>query len=493
MQLSASIFYFILSPNFCARRIYLYFRKVPPDTKFSPYLEIIKQLGNLHEKSFLNSLPDYIDLSKGTQQERIAATRRELANPKGLPLYHPLLSAELGEVAPGLKLLGESDFILPHQGGWEVLDCKISRKAGEKEHPEILRQIEAYGYLFHKTTSQVPARLSAYLGDGSTVEIEYDGGAKMLDLLGQVMGVARLSQEPLDPVGWTKCGLCSYGYICWDKAILAEDVAIIPDVDGNLAKQLYQEGIYTYRQLTEAFSVETLAEFKKPFGDKWQKVGKRAKRIIQSAKVLMDDEPEWLNPLEIPETDNYVMFDLEGLPPQLDELDKVFLWGMEIYGERRSPYLYSLAGPGNQGDEEGWLKFLELSDKIFAEYGDIPFIHWATYEKTKMNAYIKRFGDRNNTGEKVLNHLVDLLPATKDSVILPLPSYSLKVAEKYVGFKRQLKEGKGDWAMAKFIEATETSDQKAREEIINEILLYNEEDLEATWAVMSWLMREGPV
>jgi predicted RecB family nuclease len=187
------------------------------------------------------------------------------------------------------------------------------------------------------------------------------------------------------------------------------------------------------------------------------------------------------------------MFDLEGLPPQLDELDKVFLWGMEIYGQKQSPYLYSLAGPGSQGDEEGWLQFLELSDKIFGEYGDVPFVHWAAYEKTKINAYISRYGDRNSTGEKVLDHLVDLLPAVKESVVLPLPSYSLKVAEKYVGFERELKEGKGDWAMARFIEATETSDQKAREEIINEILLYNEEDLKATWAVLSWVMRECPI
>ncbi len=41
--------------------------------------------------------------------------------------------------------------------------------------------------------------------------------------------------------------------------------------------------------------------------------------------------------------------------------------------------------------------------------------------------------------------------------------------------------------MAKYIEATETDDESMRGAIMDEILAYNREDLEATWAVMEWL------
>jgi predicted RecB family nuclease len=41
--------------------------------------------------------------------------------------------------------------------------------------------------------------------------------------------------------------------------------------------------------------------------------------------------------------------------------------------------------------------------------------------------------------------------------------------------------------MAKFIEATETSDEAKRREVMDEILKYNREDLEAMWAVFDWL------
>jgi len=45
----------------------------------------------------------------------------------------------------------------------------------------------------------------------------------------------------------------------------------------------------------------------------------------------------------------------------------------------------------------------------------------------------------------------------------------------------------GGWAIATFIEATETSDEGKRKELMDKIVAYNKEDLEATWAVFRWL------
>lgn len=44
-----------------------------------------------------------------------------------------------------------------------------------------------------------------------------------------------------------------------------------------------------------------------------------------------------------------------------------------------------------------------------------------------------------------------------------------------------------DWAIANCIEATETEDKKQRDELMDQILAYNGEDLEAIWAVLQWL------
>ena len=124
--------------------------------------------------------------------------------------------------------------------------------------------------------------------------------------------------------------------------------------------------------------------------------------------------------------------------------------------------------------------------EIFDSYGDIPFVHWHHYERVKIDGYVARFGP-NPLADRVKSNLLDLLPITRKSVVLPLSSYSLKVVEGYVGFQRTLEEYGGEWAMAKYIEATETEDESARAALMNQILDYNREDLEATWAVLLWL------
>ena len=71
------------------------------------------------------------------------------------------------------------------------------------------------------------------------------------------------------------------------------------------------------------------------------------------------------------------------------------------------------SGFGADGDREGWEKFLETADAIFAEYGDIPFVHWAIYERVHIEMYVQRYGDPAGIAARVLRNLFDLLPITK--------------------------------------------------------------------------------
>jgi len=56
-----------------------------------------------------------------------------------------------------------------------------------------------------------------------------------------------------------------------------------------------------------------------------------------------------------------------------------------------------------------------------------------------------------------------------------------------VGFRRALPEANGAWAMARYIEATEMNDPAEQAGVLDQIKAYNQEDLDATWAVLSWL------
>lgn len=199
----------------------------------------------------------------------------------------------------------------------------------------------------------------------------------------------------------------------------------------------------------------------------------------------------WLDKLELPKSDNYVMFDLEGMPPYLDEIESVYLLGMKIFGKKPSSYLSAIADISEDGDRHGWEEFLRISKEIFCEYGDLPFVHYSAYEKTKLDLYIKRYGDKNGIAERVRNNLFDLLPAVKKTVILAAPSYSLKVIEQLAGFKRSQDEYGGSWSMAQYIKAVESRDVSERDKLMKTILVYNEEDLVAMWETMQWLKKQG--
>ena len=179
--------------------------------------------------------------------------------------------------------------------------------------------------------------------------------------------------------------------------------------------------------LLARFDEPRLAEFQRPWGKGTQRVGKRAGAILRNAHALAFKEETVLQRPNVPDHPNYVMFDLEGLPPQLDELEKIYLWGLQVYGKRPSSYQAATAGFGVNGDREGWSGFLARAEAIFGEYGDLPFVHWHHYERVRLDMYFERFGDPNGIAARVRRNLLDLLPVTQQAMALPLPSYSLKV------------------------------------------------------------------
>ncbi|MCK4786562.1 MAG: TM0106 family RecB-like putative nuclease [Desulfobacteraceae bacterium] len=485
LRLRASDFYTYFRPSKCEVRIYLKsigMEEGPP----GPFDEILFRLGERHEKAHLATFPEYANLREGKIEDRVIKTRHEIQ--KGTPvLYQAVLRSEYKLGGIECEIVGEPDFLVRQENDYIICDSKLSRRINEKDHPEILRQLEIYGWLYEQTFGKPPMALHVHSGTGDIVEVPYDGGLTALQYLEEILALKLSKSEPYSPVGWSKCGGCPFHGYCWPRAEKAKDVALVHGVDQGLATVLVDQGVNTINNLLNQFQEDSLAELKRPWGKGMRKVGKSAASILLMAKAMLENKEFLIQRPSIPEHPNYVMFDLEGLPPQLDNLEKIYIWGMQVYGEEPSEFMPAIAGFGEDGDREGWDIFLENAKNVFDRFADIPFIHWHHYERVKIDLYRERYGDRDGIAERVRGNLLDILPITQRSIALPLPSYSLKVVEKYVGFKRTLDDVAGDWAMAKYIEAIETEDPAKRDEVMNEILTYNQEDLEATWAVLNWL------
>jgi predicted RecB family nuclease len=489
MRLTATDFYGYYRPSKCELRVYLRARE-EPKAEPSPYELTLRRLGQHHERRHLARLTQassHVDIGMGPIEERVLRTQAAMAD--GVPvIYQPAFAATVSLGGRECEIVGVPDFLLRARDGYAIRDSKLSRRITETAHPEIVRQLGTYGWLYEQALGNPPVALQVHNGGGEIIDVPYDGGSRALETLEVILGFKQASSEPYSPVGWSKCGGCAYRPRCWPAAEARGDVALVLGVDQGMARVLRDEGVETIEQLLAEFDEERLGSFERPWGKRTAPVGHEAAgRILAQARAMASGSEIVLRVPVVPAHSNYVMFDLEGIPPQFDELEKVYVWGLQVFGEEPAPFQAALAGFGAQGDREGWEEFLALAKGIFDTYSDIPFVHWASYEPAKLAMYVKRFGDPEDIAARVHRNLLDLLPIMRAAVALPLPSYGLKSVEGWVGFERTLEDYGGDRSMARYIEAIETEDETERMAILDEILAYNREDLEATWAVLQWV------
>jgi len=488
MKISTQIIYHLYAPYYCEKRLFFAYHKVKP-LEPGPFEELIYKLGLRHEQNYLNTVGKYLDVSEGRLDERAVLTKKFMTHQVPI-IYQGVLQERLLINGKTLEMVGIPDFLIYEGGNYRIRDCKLARHIDDKNHPEIVAQLKIYGLLLERITNQRVKKMEVVMGDNSLLEINQIASIKPEEVLNRVLEVVEKEEAPYSPVGWSKCTGCSYRHICWEIAVKEKDVALVYGVDQSLARFFWERGIKTVEQLLENYDKLSLAEISRPWGEKMQKVGKKAEKILLAAQAMKAQRSLLLKKITLPEADNYVMLDLEGIPPYLDDLEKIYLWGMQVFGEKKSLYMPALAPMEEEGDCRGWEKFLQNSKKIFREYGDIPFIHWAPYERTKIKLYLDRYGDIEGIADRVMKNLIDLCALVKESMILAEPSYSLKVVEQVAGFKRTQEEYGGNWAIAKYIEAVETEEKTIRKSIIDKILKYNQEDLEATWEVFKWFKKE---
>ncbi len=499
----------LYEPSECERRTWLRDVEELKPAADSSFHKFIKEQGIRHEKRVLGTLRTdgfaIVDINGFKNQSAFDDTVAAVAAGSGV-VYQGMLEATAAINGQEARVIGYPDFLIPDGAGWIVADAKLTRHVYKSDGKErtakqaIFLQLRLYGWLFEQNFPGVKFGLRVYNGAGEQEEIAPDGGVLPLLELGRVLEIRSLTKEPVELVGWSKCGACGYKEHCWPIAEDQKSLGLVVDIDKKLAPKLEEEGITSYPQLAAKLDAVALAKLKSQKGDNIA----GARRILENVESLMSGEPVrrlddndnlvLLDPA-VTSDESYVMFDLEGLPPELDAEPRVYLWGMQLFGKTEGAFIACLADFGEDADEAGWRDFLHAAAKLIKAHGQIRFVHWAPYEKTMIKAYLDRYGDdEHGTGASVLELLLDLYPITKATVALPLPSYSLKMVEqskavfKVTGFKRAaIDVAKGDDSIVAYMEAVETDDMDLRDQIVKAICDYNQEDLEATWAVMKWL------
>jgi len=491
MKLSASEFYNLHQQYYCELRVTLLSMdvdKAPP----GPMTELLTRLGEIHEARYLSELRtggEVIEITGERIEDRIQNTMNAVTQ-NARVIYRPFFQSDITISGENITLVGEPDFLIKSGDNYIIRDCKIARRITEKDHPEIFKQLSVYGYLYSKTFGHDPIKLEIYDGCREIHELEQISTADIFENIEQIVNLKSQNEDAYSPIGWSKCMDCGFKERCFRIAVDQNDLAILPEIPVNLVVALRSRETKTIGDLIRNYDENTLAEVMIPHGTGERRFGKKAIKALKFAHSFTDNAVEILDTDSMPIGDNFVMFDIENLPEQLESEAKVYLWGLKIFGENPSEYMCGVADFDVNGDLEGWQNFLSLAKEIINDHGDIKFVHWSQHEKTFINKYVERYGDIDGVAESVLERLVDLFLITKKSIIIPVPSYSLKAIEQYVGFSRTQDEFGGQWSIAKYTEAMESEDAETRKEILDELLKYNEEDLDATWHVMTWLSQQ---
>lgn len=531
-------------PTECDLRVFLKLRNIIPDPSDSQsdgsehnqhqaFEDVIKELSARHIAAHRNTFTTISDLSELLFDDRVIETKRAIERQDPV-IYKPLFAVPVKLGGFDTIVVGEPDFLILDQdecvtsdqsalpanrcsltNRYAIREAKLAKRITKEAHPEILLEIQLYGWLLNRVIGQFPVRLEVLNGCDELVSVEDDRGRAA------IIELTKIAAEQMNdefssycPVGWSKCSPCEYRSKCWNAAQQSRDVSLLVGVDQNLAKTLHRVGVPTIEQLLDNFDETRLASIQPPHGSHgFQQVGEsKAKQILLNAKAISARSHIKIGEIGIPQSEHYVMFDLEGMPPLQQSNEKIYLWGLKLFGSDgsngfngtsvpnclsrpndKSAYRASIAPFNKEGDRTAWFRFLDNANAIFEQIGNAPFIHWHHFERSKMKMYLERFGDQSGIAGRIIDNMIDLLPIMQSTMALPLPTYGLKAVEKYVGFKRSQKAYGGDWAIAKFIHATETGDEDARNALLDEILVYNEEDLDALWTVFRWLQKSREV
>ena len=490
-------------PGRCARRVTWLAHGYEQELEEDPFVDLLRILGERHERGHVATFPGILDLSylKESPDERERRTIAAIRD--GVPaIYQPRFRQAVPLDSDLVDLIGEPDFLLRAEGGagYVVRDSKLARNVLSSRHAGIPAQLQIYGYLYELAAGAPPSALEVHNGEGAIVRVEYRGAAAVLDLLREHRRLRSADPGVYEPIGLTKCGGCGYEARCGDEARAARDVSLLQPVDQKKALLLHSRGITSIDMIPAAIEGPDHRDLFWE-GKKNPRVSATAARLRRFAEAFLTGKPVRIETPVLPDAARSVFLDLEGLPAYLDELEKIYLWGLKDYRGEVPRFLPAVADFGAQGDRAGWERFLAIAGRLLSEAPDLKFIHWGSYERTAIERYRNLFGG-DRVADTVLANLVDLLPVMRASMVLPVPSYGLKSVEKLAGFQRKLAGYQGSLAMARYIEACETDDGASgtsvvgaglapapsrRDEIMREILAYNGEDLDATRAVMEWL------
>lgn len=476
-----------------------------------PYLEILKQKGDEHERRHLEQLKregrSVIEIPRGASLKTLSDATLEAMRQGADVIYQ-------GALADGELWHGYSDFLYKVEepsdlGPWsyEVADTKLARSA----KPKHVVQLCIYSDLVALAQGRLPTRAHLLLGDGSTFSfrvldyIHYVRAAQNRFLAFVGSDEHRTEAEPCP-----HCGVCDWSDRCEEEWEHTEHLSLVASLGRPQAKKLRVAGVSTIRMLAELPENRAIPKMQSATLTRL-----RSQARLQMIKRTRDENRvELLNPeprfgfARLPKpSDGDLFFDMEGDPVYSPEGGLEYLFGFHYKDagvERFTPFWARDRSEEKKAFEDA-LDFITARLKKFP---DAYVYHYASYETVALKRLAlqygtrpkeqvealkilaQQYGTRENEVDDLLRNrkFVDLYKVVRESIRVSEPSYSLKNLEVFFAPKRTEAITGGGESIVAFERWLVTGDDT----LLKQIEEYNAFDCRSTRLCRNWLLSLRP-
>ena len=357
------------------------------------------------------------------------------------------------------KIDGNSDF-----GDWMYMPIDVKSAHVIQKYHRL--QLMFYAVLLEKVQGTFPALGTIINSDSIEHDIELGEDVTEFETITEELENIRAGEKP-DPVLRKSCfDVGVWGDLCEHDAKSSHDIAQLYNVDIKKLKALRELGIRTIEDAAE-MDVTDLDGRAKGLRAHGLHVAKMQAQSLLRKQVIVRK----VEPLDEPELE--IHFDIESDPPN----DTDYLFGFLIRTKEKTEYKAFVA-KRLEDEEKMWKEFLDWIATLDKPY---HVVHYASYEKVRLDVLESRYG-KTPSLDIFRERMVDLKTIVTSSVIFPKYFYGLKHLAKFLGYEWRGEVKGGGQSVDVFERYIETGD----ESLMDQILIYNEDDVRATALLADW-------
>ena len=472
----------------------------PQDEKIqetNPFVQMLWDRGVAHEENVVSEMGEYLDLSKGSFEERFEKTISAIRNETPL-IYQGVLKFEnyLG-IPDLLKRMPDGKYVpvdIKSSRGVEGADEEFEEEGKPKPHYAV--QLCFYIELLKKL--ELPNTGTGKIIDIHKNEIEYNLNTskgkrnkmtwwEFYDQIKNNTQVLLANEEQNKPAMAGSCKLCPWYDSCKKWCKENEDLSNIFSL-GRAKRDTINEDLCISKvgEICEVDMADILAQKKKDKNFLKGVAEKTLGKIIVRADILHNKkDPVLYKKIDLPKVSYELFFDIEDDPTQ----EFVYMHGVYERSPAGEKFIHFTAKEKTkEAEEEAFDNFWKYVQSL--PKNDFSAYYYSPHERTTYRKMQKQYPDAVSAEEVEAffanPNVIDLY----NDIILkhtnwPLGSYSLKEIAQFLGFKWRDETPSGALSIQWFNEYLETKDPKKLERI----LLYNEDDCKATMILKDELER----